>query len=246
MQSAFPVIAARKPMAPQPFRSENGCGGTIVLQRLLVILIAFILAGVAALVWFRSRSDAPSVESAAQNVMPIIEKQPPVISTRHFNPASPPSDMPPLHPGELAECDANYMSGAVVSGRTRGFGGHATLTVTQVKVTLQLAITIWVPDDVTQHVLEHEEGHRQIAEFYYASADQLAGRIAASYIGKQIAVTGGEAEANQSLQKIGADITDEYNKQLDPNPAQLRYDDITDHARNDTPVQDAVAQVTIR
>ena len=30
-------------------------------------------------------------------------------------------------------------------------------------------------------------------------------------------------------------------KELDPNPAQLLYDSITDHARNEVAVQDAVA-----
>ena len=48
------------------------------------------------------------------------------------------------------------------------------------------------------------------------------------------------------LQQIGAEITTDYSKQLDAEPAQLRYDDITDHARNDVLARDAVAQVTIR
>ena len=38
----------------------------------------------------------------------------------------------------------------------------ATVTITQIKVTLQLNINIWVPAGVTQHVIEHEGGHRQV------------------------------------------------------------------------------------
>jgi hypothetical protein len=221
-------------------------GGPSAVRRLFVVLIAFVLVAVAGLIWLRSRGDAPLSESPEQQVTAIIDKQPPVVSTRRFDPANPPPDMPPLHPGELAQCESNFISDALVSSRTRRTGGGANVTVTQVKVTLHLAITIWVPEDVTEKVLEHEEGHRQIAESYYAAADKVAERIATPYIGQQITVTGGDAEANQALQKIGADITAEYNKQLDPNSAQLRYDDITDHARNDIVAKDAVAQVTIR
>lgn len=111
-------------------------------------------------------------------------------------------------------------------------------------MTLQLSVAIWVPAGVTQHVIEHEDGHRQISEYYYQTADKLARRIAAPYMGKQVAISGADlqAESSKALQKMGAEITDEYNKELNPEPAQLRYDDITDHSRNDFVAQDAVAQ----
>lgn len=217
------------------------------MRRLLVGLVLFVLLGAVGLVWLRSRDSEPAAtEPRSQTVAPFIDKQPPVVSTRRFDPASPPPDMPPLHSGEQAQCDTNFMSSALVSGQPRRTSAaSATVTITEVKMTLQLAITIWVPDGVTQKVLEHEEGHRQISESYYASADKVAGRIAASYIGKQITVTGGnlEAEANNALQQVGAEITAEYSRQLDPNAAQLRYDAVTDHARNDILVKDAIAQV---
>jgi hypothetical protein len=217
------------------------------VRRLLIVLVLFIVGGAGALVWLRTHDFAkPAADAGAKAAAPIIDKQPAVVSTRRFDPASPPADMPPLHAGEQAQCEANFMSGALVSSQRRKTGAaSSTLTITQVKMTLQLAITIWIPEGVTQKVLEHEEGHRQISESFYASADKVAERIAASYIGKEIIVAGGdlEGEANNALQKIGAEITAEYNKQIDPNPAQLRYDEITDHARNDVLVRDAVAQV---
>jgi hypothetical protein len=188
----------------------------------------------------------PAAAVATPGGAPFIDKQPPVVSTRRFDPAAPPPDMPPLHAGEQAECDSNFMSGAIVSGQPRRTGASsATVTITQIRITLQLAITIWVPEGVTQKVLEHEEGHRQISESYYETAGKLAEQIAAPYLGRQLTVTGDnlDAEANKLLQQIGADITAEYNKQLNPDPAQLRYDDITDHARNDILAKDAVAQV---
>jgi len=175
----------------------------------------------------------------------IVDKQPATFAIRRFDPTNPPADMPPLPPGEQAECDSNFMSGAVVGGQSRRTDTtHATVTITQIKVALQLNITIWVPDGVTQHVLEHEEGHRQISEHYYQTADKLAERIAVPYLGKEVVITGADLDAEFSnlLQQMGADITDQYSRELNPEPAQLRYDAITDHSRNEVAVKDAVTQ----
>jgi hypothetical protein len=202
-----------------------------------------ILLGVLVFGWLRSR-DLPSPRELVATPVPTIIKQPVNFVSRTFDPANPPADMPPLAPGEEAGCESNFLSDANVGGRSRQIDStHATLTVTQIKMTLRLNITIWVPADVTQHVIEHEDGHRQIAEYYYQSADQVAGRIAATYMGKQVDVTGTNLneESSKVLQQMAAEITDEYNKELNSDPAQLLYDSITDHSRNDVVAKDAVA-----
>lgn len=176
---------------------------------------------------------------------PVIEKQPVNFASRTFDPAAPPSDMPPLSEGENAECESNFTSNASVGSRTiRTDATHAIVTITQVKLTLGLDVTIWVPAGVSQHVMEHEQGHRQIAEHYYETAEKVAARVAAPYMGRKTEVSGSDlnAEANKSLQQVAAEITDEYEKELDPNPAQLLYDNITDHSRNDVVATDAVAR----
>jgi len=43
------------------------------------------------------------------------------------------------------------------------------------------------------------------------------------------------------LAQTATEITEEYNKELNPEPAQLLYDTITDHSRNEVVVKDAVA-----
>ena len=152
--------------------------------------------------------------------------------------------MPPLAPGENAECDSEFRSSASLRGEPRQTDAtHATITVTHVNMTLQLNINIWLPAGATQHVIEHEEGHRQISEYYYQTAGKLAERIAAKYLGRQIEITGTDltAESGKTLQQLAADITDEYGKELNPEPTQLLYDSITDHSRNDVVVKDAVA-----
>jgi len=42
---------------------------------------------------------------------------------------------------------------------------------------------------------------------------------------------------------MGAEVTAEYNQRLNPSLAQNRYDDITDHSRNDVSAAEAVAQI---
>ena len=201
------------------------------------------LAGALVVGWAAWRRNAPS-QQAGQVSAPMILKEPVVFTTRTFDPAAPPADMPPATPGESAACDSEFLSSASVGSESRVTDAtHETLTVTQVKVTLQLNITVWVPNGASQHLLEHEDGHRQISEVYYQTADQVAQRIAATYMGKQVEISGADlnAEANKALQQMAADIADQYKKELNPEPTQLLYDTITDHSRNEVIVKDAVA-----
>jgi hypothetical protein len=203
-----------------------------------------VLLGLLAIGWLWLRhvsSPAPRGEFPGVTV----DKQAENFAQRTFDRSDPPADMPPMTPGEAAVCDSNFISNVSVGGRAEKTDDtHEIVTITQVHVTLQLAITIWAPADATQHVIEHEEGHREISEFYYRDADKLAERIAAGYIGKKDLVHGADLNAafNTWLQQEGADITDEYDAELNPGPTQLRYDEITDHARNDVVAKDAVAQ----
>jgi hypothetical protein len=201
-----------------------------------------VLLGLLAFGWFAIKKYS-SQQQTVEAPKVTIQKQPVAFATHTFDPAAPPSDMPPLAPQETAECDSSFRSSASVRGESRKTDStHATLTVTQVKVTLQLNINIWVPISASPQLIDHEEGHRQISEYYYETGDKLAGQIAATYIGKQVEITGTDlnAESDKALQQIAAAITDEYNKQLNPAPTQLFYDSISDHGRNGTVAQDAV------
>ena len=207
------------------------------------LLVLCVALGALIFGWFAWR-DFSSRRQLTEASAPTIVKQPVAFSNRTFDPAAPPTYMPPLAPGENAECDSDFLSNASVRGESRQMDAtHATVTITQIKVTLGLNINIWVPAGATQHLIEHEEGHRQISEYYYQTADKLAERIAATYMGRQLDITGADlgAESSKMLQKMAADITAEYNKELNPGPTQLLYDTITDHGRNDTAVKDAIA-----
>ncbi len=119
---------------------------------------------------------------------------------------------------------------------------HATLTVKQVLMTLQLQTNVWVPIDAPETITDHEEGHREIAEYTYQTAGQVAQHIAATYVGKRIDVTGDDLDAatNQALFQVANEITDEYTKEINNSPTQLLYDNITDHSRNGVVAKDAV------
>ncbi|HXC32946.1 MAG TPA: hypothetical protein VNZ56_10760 [Verrucomicrobiae bacterium] len=206
------------------------------------LVLAGVLLGTAAVMWMAWRGRSPVAETR-EMAAPVVVRQPANIAKRTFDPANPPADMPPLSAGEAAQCVSDFLSNATVSGQTRRTDPtHATVTITQIHMTLQLNVNIWTPIGASQQVMEHEEGHRQISEYYYQTADQLAARIASTYMGKQIEVSGEDSgsAASEALQQAGAEITGEYNKELNPNPTQLLYDSITDHARNGVVAQDAV------
>ncbi len=206
------------------------------------LILVCVLLGALAFVWVRWRGESTQ-QQTRQLATPVIVKEPVNFASHTFDPANPPAEMPPLPAGENAECDSNFKSNATVGGQPRRTDAtHATLTITQINVTLQLDINIWVPADATQHVIDHEDGHRRISEYYYQHADEIAGRVAASYLGKQIPISGDDlgAASRQALQDAGAEITEEYSKELNSNPAQLLYDSITDHSRNEVVYTDAV------
>ena len=206
-------------------------------------IVLCILLGVLVIGWLAWR-EISSRHKLKEAFVTTITKQPVAVAILTFDPATPPTDMPPLAPGENAECDSDFVSNASVRGDSRqADAAHATVTITQITVTLRLNIHIWVPVGVTQHVMEHEAGHRQISEYYYQTADKLAERIAANYMGRQVEISGPDldAESSKMLQQMATDITNEYNKELNPGPTQRLYDAITDHSRNEVAAQDAVA-----
>lgn len=231
-RSFAPVLFAEWTAEAMPLRR-------VILATLLVLVI------VAGWMWGRRARQSVSAPGQIADASAItIDKQPELFANRTFDPANPPPDMPPLPYGEQAECDSNFTSDASVGGSTRKTDAtHGVVTITRVKMTLGLKVNIWTPPDATPQVVAHEQGHRQISEYYYQGADQLARQVAAGYLGSQVATSGADldAEANKALEKAASDITGEYSKELDPGPTQNYYDTATDHARNGVAAQDAVA-----
>ena len=205
-------------------------------------MMPFIVVAVLSVGWLAWR-EVSSRRQLREAPVLSIDKQPIVFSSHTFDPAAPPAEMPPLAPGESAECDSNFLSNTSVRGETRKTDAtHATITITHVKVMLQLNINIWVPTGAASVLIEHEEGHRQISESSYQTADKLAERIAATYLGKQVEIAGTDldVESSKMLQHLATEINDEYSKELNPGPPQRLYDVITDHGKNGVVAKGAV------
>jgi hypothetical protein len=210
------------------------------LRRLVLLCLVLCIAVSA---WLIHRKSLSRRQQSAQPSL-AIDKQPVAFANHTFDPHAPPADMPPLAYGEEALCDSNFSSNTSVAGESQNSDAtHATVTITRVHMTLHLAVDIWVPAGATPHVLEHENGHRQISEFYYQTANQLAERVAASYLGGQIDINGPDlhAELEKVLRQTATGITNEYDRDLNSPAAQHYFDAITDHGRNETNVKDAIA-----
>lgn len=185
----------------------------------------------------------PSVQSEQPQVE--IVKKPAQISTRYFDPDNPPSDRPPLTGSEEAVSVGDFLSDASVGGQVMQTDAtHAKARINRIKVTLQLNITTWLPNNPQKWTVEHEEGHRQISEYYYRNAEVIARRIAEPYFGKTIDLSGADMRKalSAAIDKIADEITSEYKRQMPVETTQDRYDAITERSRKKIPVPDAVAQ----
>jgi hypothetical protein len=174
-----------------------------------------------------------------------IVKMPAQVGTRYFDPKRPPRDRPPLRGPEEAVCAGDFLSDASVGAQAvQTDATHAKATINRIKVTLQLDMTVWLPNNPQKWTVEHEEGHRQISEYYYRNAEVVARRVADSYIGKTIEISGPDLRRalSAAVGKIAEEVTNEYNRQMPVETTQDRYDSITEHSRKDIPVPDAVAQ----
>lgn len=173
-----------------------------------------------------------------------ITKVPVHVSTQTFDPRQPPRRMPSLTPPEQAVCASDFLSNASVGGQTEQIDAtHGKLTINKINVTLRLDITIWLPKNPPRTTVDHEEGHRQISEYYYRIAEMVARRITKPFLGKVIDLNGRDLRklASAALKQTGAEITNEYNKQMAVETTQSRFDAVTEHSRKDIRVADAVA-----
>jgi len=185
--------------------------------------------------------------SSVQAEQPQVEivKMPAQVGTRYFDPKRPPRDRPPLTGPEEAVCAGDFLSDASVGAQAvQTDATHAKATINRIKVTIQLDITLWLPNNPQKWTVEHEEGHRQISEYYYRNAEVMARRAAEPYLGKTVDISGPDLRKalSAAVGKIAEEITNEYNRQMPVETTQARYDEITEHSRKDIPVPDAVAQ----
>jgi hypothetical protein len=182
----------------------------------------------------------PSAVGAQVNV----NRRPPMVQTKSFDPKDPPAEMPPLKPGEAAVCQSKYACQVEVEvSISTAPGEKPTCKVTGIKADLALAVTIWLPKGATMKLRAHEEGHQKISEAYYANAEKTAKTLAEKYIGKSLEIASAETDDTRPvIQRVGHEFCQEYLGQIEvpSEKAQKRYDEITDHGRNKVSERDAI------
>ncbi len=203
---------------------------SFLLQR-LVLLVATLALG-------------PSALSATDGV--TVEVQPPNVVRRTFDPANPPSDMPPLQPPEVGLCVYEFaceMETRVV--RPAGFGGTRAARVTATTIATRLNVTLWTPLAGPAGVVEHEEGHRIIAEHYYRGARDVARRLGYEVLATPLQVsTRGRPALEAALNDLQKRTIEAYLAETLERctVAQERFDEITRHSRAPVPVDEAIAR----
>jgi hypothetical protein len=190
-----------------------------------------------------------------------VEKAKVKVEYKTFDPKHLPDPPPPIHEGEAAvtvygfgvETGLQYTyPDAPPSRRGGGGGGPVKMDFKMERVTLKLTlgVTVWLPAGATDQLKAHEEGHRQLAEKFYADAEKAARRIAARMAGKTVTGEGSDVTAagKAAIERANKTLCDEFLAAVaDPcERAQVAFDRITDHGRKGKPTAKEAVEMAVK
>jgi hypothetical protein len=184
----------------------------------------------------------------AQDDHPVtIHKTPEKVLRRMFDPAHPPSAMPALTPPESGVCHFDFGCDAGIGVFVDPAGPNSVeVEVDSVDVILTMEVDIWAINGAPKKLLNHEEGHRQICEYYYKDADAIAQKLGKSFVGRKAVGTGPtkQAATDDAEHKLLSEYNTDYMNatRVRCSACQVRYDAITMHGLNDVLEADAIAQ----
>jgi hypothetical protein len=207
------------------------------LQLILPILLLFVAAGVAGAEVTITKTDV-------------------VVEYKKFDPKKPPSEMPRLQPPEAAVTVSFFgadtrVGGSVSDSRVSESGTtEASVLVDTVKMTLRMRITVWLPTNGNAKIEKHEEGHRQLAEFFYKDAQDVAKRLADAMMGQTITGRGSNTQeaSTAALQQANTVLGKQYLESTDAPcfKAQQIFDRITAHGTNALKEEAAMKQAIMQ
>ncbi|HLK66735.1 MAG TPA: hypothetical protein VKU19_25045 [Bryobacteraceae bacterium] len=176
--------------------------------------------------------------------VPITQK--PIESqSRRFDPKNLPTPGPPLQPGEAGvtvcdfSCEAEFdIEGTPTESPTEE-GCEVTLTASVAAVTIDLTITIWLPEDADEQLTAHEDGHADICKEVYDGAKQAAADAAKAFGKRTFTGKGKKCEdAKQAAidMAVGAFCNDygARTRAVDQRVSDI-YDDLTDKGKKAEP-----------
>jgi hypothetical protein len=175
-----------------------------------------------------------------------VTVEPPAVAHVDFDPRKPPDEMP------SGGADGGALCHTVFEIESRIASSIEMLTPTTVRaypadfeIITRLKITIYTPRNAPDELREHEEGHRAIAEHYYAKAASAAHQAAASVQSRSFEADGVDrAAAEQAVGALmRAALRDAFMQQTQARSARAnaRYDAITRHGLESLEATDAVA-----
>lgn len=176
-----------------------------------------------------------------------IKKNPPKITRQSFDPKRPPARMPKLTPPESGVCHFEFTCDAGLETFVDQIDARTVeIEVDAVDMILELEIDIWAMNGAPKKLLAHEEGHRQIAEHYYKTAEIVARELGKKMIGRKARGTGANKQAatNDANHKLLSELNLAYMNETRArcSACQKRYDKITNHSLIPIPEADAIAQ----
>ena len=163
------------------------------------------------------------------------------VEHKRFDRKNPPTDMPALEPGEAAvtrsvfgiASEAEIQS---VSEENRAGKTVAKIKFTEIIINLSLKNTIWLPKDAAKTIVDHEEGHRQVTEYFYKDAEKIAREIAQKYIARTYEAEGSDVSAagTAAMNKAINEMTQTYMEQTQSLSVRANqiFDELTNHSRN--------------
>jgi hypothetical protein len=185
--------------------------------------------------------------AGAQSAGLVVVRTPPKVSELEFDPRRPPASMPALTPPEAAVCHYEFGVESGVDYSYEPFDGVSMrLRIDAVTLVTRLEVEVWTPRNARRKLLEHEQGHRRICEYYYANAEAVARAAAEPVLGQRFSGRGAtEDEARKAaVARAVGEIERAYMSRTSDRcaAAQQRFDEITQHSTADVEVDEALAQ----
>jgi hypothetical protein len=205
-----------------------------------------------------------TVAMAADDETVKVEKGKVAVVYKRFDPAKPPDPPPPLEPGSAAVCEYQFavetlgqyttdplaMADAAAAAANGRAAMRVEARVQRMTVRLQLNLTVWLPNGAAKTLGEHEEGHRQIAEAFYADAEKAARAAAARTVGAKFDGEGRDARAagQAAMARANKQICDDYSAAVMAPcaRAQAAFDRLTEHGLKASPTAKEAVEMAVK
>jgi hypothetical protein len=186
-----------------------------------------------------------AAEGAAKKGTIHLDKKTSVHREKWFKPGEQPADLAYKLKNEAGLCDYRFGLQIEIGYELPRLAlKNITATVTSIRMTLTLESTIWLAENSTPKIIDHEAAHRAIAETYYFSADKVAAALAEKAIGRKLTVPNKD-RANgirAAIEQLDQQMLAEFQRTVSDRCefAEQRFDEITDHSRAKVSEQDAI------